>query len=102
MVHNMEEPVRENCVDTVDQTEGKKAVILLCWAEMQVKRPLWIGHAALQSLHKNFWMGEWEKDKKKGGGVTSVFFLLPQKNWSYSSKIHRDLTTTMKLWWDVV
>lgn len=66
-VHNMEDPVIQDCTDMAEQTEGKRAVILACWAEMQVKRPLWIGHAALQSLHTQFWLGQWEKDKNNPG-----------------------------------
>lgn len=91
-VHNMEDPVLQNCMDTAEQTEGKRAVILACWAEMQVKWPLWIGHAALQSLHTQ------EKDTIKSWKIRceeSLLSLRPHKIWSSSSGIHRDLTTSV-------
>lgn len=64
-VFNMEDTVRGNCTDTAEQAEGKEAVILLCWSEMQVKRPLWIGHAALPVYtNSSGWVDE-KRIKKK-------------------------------------
>lgn len=39
-----------NCTNTAGHTEGKKAVVFLCCAEMLGQWPLWIGYTALQGF----------------------------------------------------
>lgn len=68
----MEDTVEE-IAWTQQSKQGKEAVMLLCWA-------CWI----------QFWMGEWEKDKKKkknfhtwekgGGKKKAAFLYLPPHN----------------------